>query len=153
MDNATRRALAAVAAPAVAAPAFAAPAFAADPAAPGLVVGTVAIRAHSAALGVGYAWGDGTLRFHGRRYPFAVKGIEVAAPGRSAILGHGWVHGLRKASDFAGTYAASTGEATLANGIGGQALVNGAGAQLRTDNVTRGARLSGAADGIQLTLD
>lgn len=129
-----------------------APALAADPVAPGPVNATVVIRARSAALGVGYTWGDGVLNFHGRRYPFTVKGVDVAAVGYSTVVGHGRVYNLHRATDFTGTYAASTGEATLVNGIGGQVLVNGAGVQLRIDNVTRGARLSGAADGIQLTL-
>ena len=127
-------------------------AFAADPVAPGRVDGTVIIRAHSAAAGVGYTWGDGVLSFHGHRYPFTVKGVDVAAVGYSTIVGHGRVYKLRRVSDFTGTYAASTGEATLGNGIGGQVLVNGTGVQLRIDDVTKGARLSGSADGIQLTL-
>jgi hypothetical protein len=127
-------------------------AFAADPAAPGRIDGYVTIRAHSAAAGVGYTWGDGVLTFHGRHYPFTVKGVDVAAVGYSTVVGHGRVYNLHRVSDFTGTYAASTGEATLVNGIGGQVLVNGTGVQLRVDDVTKGARLSGSADGIQLTL-
>ncbi len=127
-------------------------AFAADPAAPGRIDGTVSIRAQSAAAGVGYTWGDGLLRFHGHIYPFTVKGIDVAAVGYSTIVGHGRVYKLHHLADFSGTYAASTGEATVGQGLGGQVLVNSAGVQLRIDNVTKGARLSGSADGIQLTL-
>lgn len=130
-----------------------APAFAAqDPGHPGPVEGYVTIVAHSADLGVGYTWGDGTLRWHHRTYHFSVKGVNVAAVGYSTIVGHGRVYNLHRLGDFDGTYASSTGEATIVNGIGGQALVNTNGVQLRIDNVTRGARLSGSADGIQLEL-
>ncbi len=123
-----------------------------DPVAPRAVAGTVTLRAKAAALGVGYTWGDGTLRYQGRSYPFEVKGVNVAAVGYSTVLGRGRVYNLSKVQDFTGTYVSSTGEATLDRGLGGQVLVNNAGVQIRLDNVTRGARLSGSADGIQLTL-
>jgi hypothetical protein len=151
MNTMTRRTLAALVLGAGIA-ASSTPAFAKDPAAPGRVDATVTIRARSAAVGVGYTWGDGVLNFHGRRYPFTVKGVDIAAVGYSTVIGTGRVYNLHRVSDFTGTYAASTGEATLVNGIGGQVLINGTGVQLRIDNVTKGAKLSGAADGIQLTL-
>jgi hypothetical protein len=133
--------------------ATAVPALAAqDPGAPGPVSGRVTIRASSADVGVGYTWGDGSLRFAGHSYPFTVKGVNVAAVGFSRVIGHGRVYNLHRLQDFSGTYAAATGEATLGNGLGGQILKNGNGVELRIDNVTRGARLSGSADGIQLTL-
>ena len=47
---------------------------------------------------------------------------------------------------------AATGEATAGNGLSGQILQNANGVQIRIDNVTRGARLQGSADGIKLTL-
>lgn len=133
--------------------AFAAPAWAArtDPGAPGPIAGTVTITATAAAAGVGYTWGDGVLRFRGHSYHFDVKGVTVADVGFSRIQGHGRVYNLHKVADFSGTYAASTGEATLVNGIGGQYMRNGNGVEIRVDEVTRGARLSGSADGIQLT--
>ena len=123
-----------------------------DPAHPGPIDGRVTIVARAAAVGVGYTWGDGTLSFHGHRYPFSVRGVTVADVGFSRIIGHGRVYNLHRLEDFSGTYAASTGEATLGNGIGGQILENGQGVQLRIDDVTKGARLSGSADGIQLEL-
>ena len=145
-----RRALPALAASALA---WATPASAArDPGAPGRPSGTVTLQAKAAAVGVGFTWGDGILTFRGHRYPFEVKGITVADVGFSRLSGRGRVYNLKRVEDFSGTYAASTGEATLGRGLAGQILVNTAGVQLRIDNVTRGARLSGSADGIQLTL-
>lgn len=123
-----------------------------DPGAPGPVVGRVTITARAAALGVGYTWGNGVLSYGGRRYRFSVKGVTVADVGYSRIVGQGRVYNLRRLEDFSGTYAAATGEATLVNGLGGQFLKNGKGVELRIDNVTRGARLSGSADGIQLEI-
>ncbi len=78
--------------------------------------------------------------------------MTVADVGYSRIVGHGRVYNLHRLSDFNGTYGAATGEATLVNGLGGQYLKNGQGVELRIDDVTRGARLSGSADGIQLEM-
>jgi hypothetical protein len=128
--------------------AFAAP----DPGAPGPVSGTMVLSAQGAAAGVGYTWGDGILNYRGHQYHFTVSGVTIADVGYSKVTGRGRVYKLRKLSDFSGTYAASTGEATAGSGIGGQILENANGVQIRVDQTTRGARLQGSADGIKLTL-
>ena len=130
------------------------PAFAAagDPGRRGPASGTIDMVAKGAAVGVGYTWGDGVLRFAGHRYPFSVNGVTIADVGYSKVSGHGRVYNLKRAQDFSGTYLASTGEATLGNGIGGQILRNANGVEIRVDQITRGARLQGSADGITLTL-
>ena len=146
----TRRlAFAALLSAAACSPALAA---ARDPGQRGPASGTIALSARGAALGVGYTWGDGTLRYGGRRYSFTVNGITVADVGFSRVNGTGRVYNLKRVQDFSGTYAAATGEATLGNGIGGQILRNANGVEIRVDQVTRGARLQGSADGITLTL-
>ncbi len=103
-------------------------------------------------MGVGYTWGDGVLTFGRKRYEFTVNGVTVADVGFSVVNGSGRVYNLKRVQDFSGTYAAATGEATLVNGLSGQILRNGNGVEIRVDNVTRGARLQGSADGTTLTL-
>lgn len=119
---------------------------------PGPVVGRVTIVAKAAALGVGYTWGNGTLTYRHHTYHFTVKGISVADVGFARIVGHGRVYKMDHLSQFSGTYGGANGEATLGNGIGGQFLTNANGVQIRIDDVSKGARLTGSADGIQLTL-
>jgi len=123
-----------------------------DPGAPGPVSGRVTITAKAADIGVGYTWGNGVLRYKGHDYHFKVKGVDVAAVGYSTIVGHGRVYNLKHLRDFDGTYGAANGEATLGNGVGGRYLKNGNGVELRIDDVTKGARLSGGGQGIELTL-
>ena len=123
-----------------------------DPLASGPVSGTVTISAKGAAVGIGYTWGDGTLRYGGRTYRFTVNGVSVADVGFSTVRGTGRVYNLHRLQDFSGTYAAASGQATVVEGIGGQVLKNGNGVEIRIDNVTKGARLQGSADGIKLTL-
>jgi len=115
-------------------------------------VGTITIDATSAAAGVGYTWGDGVLTYHGHRYPFAVNGISVADVGYAHVHGYGHVYGLKDVQDFAGTYGAAEGQATLDKGIGGQYLRNANGVSIKLDDVSRGARLAAAADGVKLAL-
>ncbi|WP_428391734.1 hypothetical protein [Lichenicoccus sp.] len=119
---------------------------------PGPIDGHVVITAQAADVGVGFTWGSGILKYHGHTYHFSVKGVDVAAVGYSKVVGHGRVYNLHHLHDFDGTYAAANGEATVGQGIGGRYLKNGAGVGIRIDDVTHGARLSGAAQGIQLEL-
>ncbi len=137
---------------ATAATLLALPAAAQDPGVDTKPDATILISAKAAAVGVGYTWGSGTLHYNGHNYAFAVKGITVADVGFAKITGHGRVYHLNKVADFSGTYAAATGEATAGKGLGGQILRNGNGVMIRVDEVTKGARLAGSADGIQLTL-
>ena len=76
----------------------------------------------------------------------------VADVGFNRQSGRGQVHNLKKVEDFSGTYAALAGKAKVGWDLAGQVLVNSGGIRLRINNVTRGARLSGFADGIRLTL-
>ena len=123
-----------------------------DPGIKGPPSGTLSMTAKGAAVGVGYTWGDGTLRYGGRTYHFTVNGVSVADVGFSTVRSSGRVYNLHRLQDFSGTYAAATGQATAGTGLGGQVLENGNGVQIRVDQVTRGARLEGSADGIKLTL-
>ena len=114
--------------------------------------GEVIMHAHAAAVGVGYTWGDGVLIYHGVEHHFSVRGLTVADLGFSDIRAHGRVFNLHHLHDFDGTYAALTGEATVGRGLGGQVLRNGNGVEINIDEVTKGARLSASADGIELRL-
>lgn len=132
--------------------ALAVPALAADPGVDGPPSATLTLSAKAAAVGVGYTWGDGVLVYQGKTHHFSVQGLSIADVGYAHVTGHGRVYHLNKLSDFSGTYAAATGEATLVKGVGGQILQNGNGVMIRVDEVTKGARLSGSADGIKLVL-
>jgi hypothetical protein len=131
------------------------PAFAAQHRRPpqlGPASGIITISARGAAAGVGYTWGDGTLRYGGHKYPFSITGLSVLDVGFSRVHGRGRVFNLRRLQDFSGTYVAATGEATFGKGAAGQVLRNGNGVEIRMDQVTEGARLQGSADGVRLML-
>jgi len=119
---------------------------------PGPVDGRITLRATSVAAGVGYTWGDGTLYWRHHAYPFTVKGLSVADVGYAKVTATGRVYNLHNLSEFSGIYGSAEGNVTVGRGIGGQFLQNGNGVQIRIDQVSHGVRLTGAADGVQLTL-
>ncbi len=123
-----------------------------DPGVSGPPDGRVTIVSKSADIGIGASWGNGVLRYAGHSYKFSVKGVDVAAVGYSKVVGRGRVYNLKHLHDFDGTYAAANGEATAGKGLGGQVLKNGNGVEIRIDDISKGARLAGAVQGIELTL-
>ena len=119
---------------------------------PGPQDGSITMTAKSLGVGAGYTWGNGTLHWHGHNYPFTVRGISLGDVGYATVYSHGRVYDLHKLSDFSGTYGSAEGNVTAGHGIGGQFLQNANGVQIRIDQVSHGAQLIGAADGVQLTL-
>ena len=136
----------AVAAALSAATYFAAPAMAAD--ALGTPSGTLTIKSKSADLGVGYTWGDARLTFNKKTYRYKVTGGQIAAVGFSEVVSKGTVYNLHNAADMEGTFAATSGEATLGQGLGGAVLENKHGVRLKLESDAKGARLSAGAGGL-----
>ncbi|MCX2563867.1 MULTISPECIES: hypothetical protein [Acetobacter] len=105
--------------------------------------GEVTFHTKSADLGVGYTWGGGVLNYGGRSYPFSIKGASAAAVGYSSGQSVGQVYNLQRIEDFAGTFWALSGEATLGRGVSGLLMENDNGVRIRLDYIARsGARLA-----------
>ena len=113
-------------------------------------VGTVTMTFHSADLGVGYTWGDGVLHYRGHVYKFKIKGGDVVALGFSKSQATGRVFQLKNIYDFAGKYAAATGEATAGDGVGAGNLKNVKNVIIKMDTNTVGGRLAGAPAGFEI---
>lgn len=142
--------IAAAAALTVAAASFAPAAYAAD--AMGKPTATLTLSAKSADVGLGFTWGEATLTFAGHTYKYSITGGNIAAVGFSKIEGKGTVYNLHRAEDFAGTYGAMHGEATLGNGLGGAVLENKNGVRIKIETATKGARLASSAQGLTFEL-
>jgi hypothetical protein len=70
-------------------------------------VGTVTISYGQISAGVGVSWGDGTLTYQGKTYPFRIRGLQIAAVGISKVNAVGEVYRMTRPSDFYGKYAAA----------------------------------------------
>jgi hypothetical protein len=115
-------------------------------------VGKVNIESRSVALGVGVSWGDGTLIYQGKEYPFTVKGLSVADLGISKVTATGEVFHLKSVSDFSGNYVAAHAGAALGGGAGAIALRNQKGVVMQLTGTGTGVQLTLAAKGVDVKL-
>jgi hypothetical protein len=114
--------------------------------------GTVKLTSKAVAIGVGVTWGDGTLSFDGKNYPFSVEGLSVVDLGVSNITTSGEVFNLKRVSDFSGNYAAGEAGIAIAGGPTDTIMKNENGVVLRLHGTQQGARLTLAAQGVKLTI-
>ena len=107
--------------------------------------GTVSLRIVKASFVVGVSGGEGTLRFAGRTYPLSIGGISYGfSAGASEARLSGRVSNIRRPSDVAGTYVATTAGAAVFRGGKSVVLRNEKGAILT---------LSGRQVGLEFSLD
>jgi hypothetical protein len=107
--------------------------------------GTIRIRIFKAGFIIGGSAGEGVLTFQGRRYPLSIGGLSYGFTfGASETHFRGTVHNIRRASDVSGVYAQGGAGAAVGRGAQVIILTNQNGAVLE---------LSGAQDGLIVSLD
>jgi hypothetical protein len=126
------------------------------PAAPtanlGATDGTISFTGGAVAVGVGFQWGNGTLTYQGRQYPFRMEGLSVVDVGVTRVSGSGTVRNLRKLADFNGNYVSVSAGATIGGGGSVASLRNQNGVVIDNMSTAQGARLTLAPGGVNLTL-
>jgi hypothetical protein len=113
---------------------------------------TLRIQSKSVAVGVGFEWGNGTLRYRGRSYPFKIDGLSVNAVGISSADAIGYVYNLHRLSDFEGTYAAIEAAGTVGGGKGVTSMKNGNDVRITLHSTSQGVELKAAPEGVKFTL-
>jgi hypothetical protein len=114
--------------------------------------GKVMIESKSVAIGVGVSWGDGTLEYKGKKYPFSVSGLSVVDLGVSKVSAQGDVTGLKKVEDFSGTYTAAGAGGTVGGGMAVAALKNQNGVEMKLTATTAGVKFALAGAGVTVKL-
>jgi hypothetical protein len=114
--------------------------------------GKVMLESKSVAVGVGVSWGDGTLEYKGKKYPFTVQGLSVVDLGVSKVSAQGDVTNLKKVEDFAGTYTAAGAGATVGGGMAVAALKNQNGVEMKLTATTQGVKFALAGAGVTVKL-
>jgi hypothetical protein len=115
-------------------------------------VATIAFDAGSVAAGIGYSWGSGTLTYKGKKYPFKVDGLAVGDVGVTKVDAVGEVYDLKNLDDFAGTYTATSAEATVGGGAGIARMKNQNGVTLIVKARTQGINFKLALSGVKFEL-
>jgi hypothetical protein len=113
---------------------------------------TVTLETKSVAIGVGYEWGDGVLKFQGQEYKFKVKGLSVVDVGVSTISAKGDVYHLEKLDDFAGTFASAEAGIAVGGGAGAVAMKNQNGVVMQLISTSAGVKLKLAAEGMKIEM-
>jgi hypothetical protein len=102
---------------------------------------------------IGASGGNGTLSFHGQRYPISVGGLSAGFVfGASETYFRGTVSHIRGPSDVAGVYGAAGGGAAL--GVGAQAIVlrNEKGAVLTLTGRQVGLQINADLSGLSISV-
>ena len=106
----------------------------------------------SAAVGIGYSWGGGTLIFQGKRYPVKISGISVASVGVTEYTAAGSVTGLKTPQDINGVFTSVAAGGTLGGGGAVAAMRNQNGVTINLSSTTQGLSLTLAAEGMKISL-
>jgi hypothetical protein len=113
---------------------------------------TVDFTGASAAVGVGYSWGSGTLHYKDNNYPFSASGLTLADIGGGQNVVTAEVYKLNKVDDFAGTYSVAQTGAALVGGGGIGYLENPKGVIMKVTSSTKAARLNLGVGGVEITM-
>ena len=114
--------------------------------------GKVTLESKSVAVGIGVSWGDGTLEYRGKKYPFTVDGLSVLDLGVAKVSARGEVQNLKKMEDFSGTYALVGAGAGAGGGAGAAVLKNQNGVEMALTATGQGVKLSVAHGGVGVKL-
>ena len=115
-------------------------------------IGEVTLEAKQLAVGVGYSWGDGVMKFEGKEYKFSVQGLNIAAVGFSQINAVGDVYNMKSAADFPGKYVAVSAGLSLAKGVAGLTMRNDKGVVINLRSVQQGVQLNLGVDGFSIVM-
>ena len=113
---------------------------------------TVSFSGGAVAAGVGVSWGDGTLHYRGKDYPFRLKGLTVVDVGASTVNGAGEVYHLKRLENFNGNYTAASAGATIAGGASVTAMENQQGVVMKLRSTRQGLQFSTAVEGVAVEL-
>ena len=115
--------------------------------------GTIRFAVYKAAFFIGGSGGEGTLTFHGKRYPISVGGVSGGlAFGASKTYFQGTVRRIRRASDVTGVYGAAGGGGAVGKGAQVIVMTNDKGAQLELTGRQVGLQVNADLSGISIAL-
>jgi hypothetical protein len=113
---------------------------------------TLEVKATSVAIGAGFQWGDGKLKFKGREYAFSAQGLSLGDISFTSMSATGKVFNLNNVADFSGTYVASKAALAVGGGKGDLTMRNGNGVSIHLRSEQEGVAISLGAGGLTVKL-
>jgi len=115
--------------------------------------GTIRFSVYKAAFFIGGSGGEGTLTFHGRKYPVSIGGISGGlAFGASKTYFQGTVRHIRRPSDVTGVYGAAGGGGAIGKGAQVIVMTNDKGAQLELTGRQVGLQVNADLSGLSISV-
>lgn len=114
--------------------------------------GKVTIESKSFAFGIGWSWGDGKLTYKGKTHSFSIDGLSVLDAGYSSMSAVGDVFGLKKLSDFSGTYTAIEGGVAIGGGEAALVMENQNKVRIKLTATQQGVKLTIGPKGLTINL-
>ena len=113
---------------------------------------TVDLTGGTFALGVGFVWGDGALKYGGEERAFKFSGVSIIDVGGAHITATGDVYHLQSLQDFNGRYTIASAGVTVAGGGSVAILRNEHGVLIKLHATTAGLRFNFASEGVRIKL-
>ena len=113
---------------------------------------TISLSGKSAAVGIGFAEGHGTLQYNGKSYPVKLEGLSIISVGASSFTATGDVYHLSKLDDLNGNYVVASAGATLAGGGSATAMKNQNGVVIQLRSTNEGLQFNLSLEGMSLKL-
>jgi hypothetical protein len=113
---------------------------------------TIEIMGGSFAIGIGFDWANGTLRFQGDVIPIDAQGVSIARIGAGNYVATGRVYHLHDLADFPGTYASVSAGATLLHGGSALAMRNDKGVVIEMTSSMGGIDLDFGVKGLAFSV-
>ena len=116
------------------------------------ILGTVAIKSTSIAIGIGYEWGQGELTMYdGSVYTFDIQGISMLDVGISLLEAKGNVYKVIEPKDMEGKYWAAGIGISYGNGVSAVTMKNRNDIIMHLTSKQKGMKLTLAAEGVKIT--
>jgi hypothetical protein len=113
---------------------------------------SVTLKGGSVAVGIGYTWGHGELKYRDGAHEFSINGVSVIDVGATNFSATGEVYNLKDISEFAGNYVAAGAGITIAGGGTAVYLKNEHGVVIKLISTDLGLKFKLSADGVHVEL-
>lgn len=114
---------------------------------------TIAFSGGSVAVGIGYSWGGGDVKYKGKTYKIKIDGLSAGEVGGAKVKAKGTVYNLKQIEDIEGTFLSGAAGGTLVGGGTRATMKNDKGVEMKIETTAKGLSLKLAAEGVKVTLE
>lgn len=114
---------------------------------------TIEFSGGSVAVGIGFTWGGGEIKFKGKTYRIKIEGLSAGEVGGTKLSAKGTVYNLKQIGDIEGTFRSGAAGGTLVGGGTRASMKNEKGVAIKIETTAKGLSLKLAAEGVKISLE